>query len=79
MPVTSSIQKAQQVARNILNLSQSELEDLISPVDPDQSTLSVCHHYQSPIIFVYFNLGNIRRRKIKYRIVCNKYLFLIGI
>ena len=55
MQMPASIQKAQQVARNILNLSQSELEDLISPRDSDQFTSSVstgphyqqgCHEYK---------------------------------
>ena len=41
MQMPASLQRAQQVARNILNISQSELEDLISPGDSDQSTLSV--------------------------------------
>ena len=37
----TSLRKAQQVAQNILNLSQSELEDFISPADSSQSTASV--------------------------------------
>ena len=44
------LRKAQQVARNILNLSQSELEDFISPADASQSIVSVCVFHASIII-----------------------------
>ena len=41
MQIPASLQRAQQVARDILNLSQSDLEDFISPAESDHSTLSV--------------------------------------
>ena len=43
----TSLRKAQQVARNILNLSQSELEDFISPEDSSQSTVSVRYTFSN--------------------------------